>query len=100
MKALKQKNEFLYFALRNRKLQIGLVVILIFVLLAIFGPLFTEYGPFDYANPTGPVPPSSKYWLGTTFFGQDVFTQVVLGLRATFMIAILGGGIGTLMGML
>lgn len=100
MKALKQKNEFLYFALRNRKLQIGLGVILFFVLLAAFGPLLTDYEPFDYVNPTGPVPPSSKFWLGTTFFGQDVFTQVVMGLRATFLIAILGGGIATLVGML
>ena len=100
MKALKQKNEFLYFALRNRKLQIGLGVILFFVLLAIFGPLLTQYDPFDYVNPTGPVAPSAKYWLGTTFFGQDVFTQVVMGLRATFLIAILGGGIATLVGML
>lgn len=100
MKTLKKKNEFLYFALRNRKLQIGLVIILIFILLAAFGPLLTHYDPFDYVNPSGPVPPSAKYWLGTTFFGQDVFTQVVLGLRATFLIAILGGGIGTLVGML
>ncbi len=34
-----QKSEFLYFALRNRKLQIGLTILLFFLVLAIAGPL-------------------------------------------------------------
>lgn len=99
-KPAKKKNEFLFFALRNRKLQIGLVIILFFILLALFGPFFSKFEPFDYANPLGAVPPDGQYWLGTTFFGQDVFSQFVLGLRSTFLVALVGGGIGTLLGML
>jgi peptide/nickel transport system permease protein len=56
--------------------------------------------PFAYVNPMGAQPPSSTYWFGTTFFGQDVFSQFVLGLRATFLVGLLGGGIGTIVGML
>jgi peptide/nickel transport system permease protein len=97
---MKAKNEFLYFALRNPKLQIGLVIILFFLALALVGPAFARYEPFDYANPTGPVPPSAEFWMGTTFFGQDIFSQFVLGLRGTFLVAVLGGGIATLIGML
>jgi peptide/nickel transport system permease protein len=50
----------------------------------------------------GPVyhPPSSEYWFGTTTFGQDVFTQFILGLKASFLVGIIGGGIGTLIGVL
>jgi peptide/nickel transport system permease protein len=96
----KNKNEFLYFAFRNRKLQIGLFIILFFLILAIFGPLLTDHKIYAYVNPTGPTPPNSEYWFGTTFFGQDVFTQVVHGLRSTFMVGILGGGIGTLIGII
>lgn len=94
----KPKSEFLYFALRNRKLRVGLGVILFFLLLAIVGPFFARYKPFDYVNPLGAEPPSSRYWFGTTFFGQDVYAQFVLGLRATFLVGAIGGGIATLLG--
>jgi peptide/nickel transport system permease protein len=94
------KNELLYFALRNRKLQIGLGIVLLFVVLAIFGPLLTRNDPFAYANPLGAQPPSPEYWFGTTFFGQDVFSQFVFGLRATFVVGLIGGGLGTLLGIL
>lgn len=96
----KKINEFLYFAFRNRKLQVGLIIVLFFLILTIVGPLFAEENPFAYVNPLGAQPPSSEYWLGTTFFGQDVFTQFVNGLRATFLVGLLGGGIGTLIGVL
>lgn len=94
------KNELLYFALRNRKLQIGLGIVLFFVVLAIFAPLLTHNDPFAYVNPLGAQPPSSEYWFGTTFFGQDVFSQFVFGLRATFIVGLIGGGLGTLLGIL
>jgi peptide/nickel transport system permease protein len=98
MKTLKKKNELLYFALRNKKLQIGLFIIFFFVALAIFGPLLTKYKPLAYVNPLGASAPSGKYWFGTTFFGQDVYTQFVLGLRATFLVGIFGGGMATIIG--
>jgi peptide/nickel transport system permease protein len=97
MNVLKKRSEFLYFALRNRKLQVGLLLILFFLVLAVVGPRLTHYDPFEYIT-NGAQPPSSKFWFGTTFFGQDVFTQFVTGLRATFLVGILGGGIGTLLG--
>src|SRR5512138_1163239 len=100
MKTLKQKNEFLYFALRNKKLQLALSVIVFFLVLAVIGPWFTPYKPFDKINPLGAQAPSSKYWFGTTFFGEDVFTQFVLGLRATFLVGILGGGLAAFIGIL
>jgi peptide/nickel transport system permease protein len=95
---MKKKNELLYFALRNRKLQIGSVIILFFLVLTLIGPVFARNAPFAYANPMGAEPPSSKYWFGTTFFGQDVFSQFVHGLRATFLVGLIGGGLGTLIG--
>jgi peptide/nickel transport system permease protein len=100
MKKPQKKNEFLYFAFRNKKLVAGLAVILFFLALATAGPLFVRNDPFAYVNPQGAQPPSAKYWLGTTFFGQDVFAQFVLGLRATFIVGIVGGGLGTLIGIL
>lgn len=100
MKKHEKRNEFLYFALRNKKLRVGLVIVTFFVVLSIIGPMLTQNAPFDYVNPGGAEPPSSEYWFGTTFFGQDVFAQFVHGLRATFLVGIIGGGLGTLIGVL
>jgi peptide/nickel transport system permease protein len=94
-----KKSEFLYFALRNNKLKVGLAVFLFFVLLTFVGPLLTDYQPMDYVGPLN-APPSSEFWFGTTSFGQDVFTQFVHGLKASFLVGIIGGGIGTLLGIL
>lgn len=100
MKKPKKKNEFLYFALRNTKLLIGLAIMLFFIALAVLGPLLVHNDPLAYVNPRGATPPSAQYWFGTTFFGQDVFAQFVLGLRATFLVGLLGGGLGTVIGLL
>jgi len=100
MKKPKKKNEFLYFALRNNKLRVGLTIVLLFLVLSFIGPMLTHNEPFAYANPGGAEPPSSAYWFGTTFFGQDVFAQFAHGLRATFLVGIIGGGLGTLIGIL
>ncbi|NIO08289.1 MAG: ABC transporter permease, partial [Deltaproteobacteria bacterium] len=94
----KKRNEFLYFALRNNKLRVGLAVVLFFLVLTFVGPLLTDYAPDDYVGP-GSQPPSSEYWFGTTTFGQDVFTQFVLGLGSTFLVGVIGGGIALIIGM-
>lgn len=93
------QNEILYFALRNNKLKIGLVVLLIFLILTFVGPLLTVNAPYDYVGPAS-QPPSAEFWFGTTTFGQDVFSQFVYGLKATFLVGIIGGGLGTLIGVL
>lgn len=93
----KKKNEFLYFALRNMKLRIGLVILLFFIVLTFVGPLLTDY-KIDEFVAAGPQPPSAQFWFGTTTFGQDVFTQFVIGLKSTFLVGIIGGGLGTLLG--
>ena len=99
MMKTRKRNEFLFFAWRNTKLRIGLGVVVFFVILAIVGPMLTNYDPTDFVGPPG-SPPSSQFWFGTTTFGEDVFTQFVHGLSSTFFVGIVGGGLGTLLGMI
>jgi peptide/nickel transport system permease protein len=93
----KKKNEALYFALRNTKLKVGLAILLFFIVLGCVGPFLTHYKPNDFSGPTA-HPPTAQYWLGTTTFGEDVFTQLVYGLGSTFVVGVIGGGLGTLIG--
>jgi len=97
-KEISNTKEVLYFAFRNKKLIIGLCLFIFFLALSIIGPYLTQYEPLDYAGP-GYQPPSGEYWLGTTFFGQDVFSQFVYGLRSSFGVGLMGGTIATLIGL-
>jgi peptide/nickel transport system permease protein len=92
------RNELLYFALRNRKLVVGLSVVLFFLVLAIVGPWLTDADPFEFGYPTG-EPPSRDHWLGTTAAGQDVFTQFVHGLRSSFVVGAIAGTVASLIAM-
>jgi peptide/nickel transport system permease protein len=93
------RREALYFARRNRKLLVGLSVVLVFLAVAVVGPLLTDHGPNEYVGPPAQRP-SSTWWFGTTMFGQDVFAQFAHGLRSTFLVGVLGGGLAAIVGML
>lgn len=94
-----QRSEILYFAWRNKKLRLGVSVILFFVVLAIVGPYLAKYPPLEYVEAQA-FPPSKEHWFGTTYFGQDIFSQFVHGLKATFIVGLLGGSLGTFLGIL
>ncbi|MHB1783758.1 MAG: ABC transporter permease [Acidimicrobiales bacterium] len=86
------RHELVYFALRNRKLVIGLSLVAFLGLVAIVAPFFARSNPNAFVGP--PMqPPSSSYLLGTTYFGQDVYSQLVNGLRQSFLVGVMGGGI-------
>jgi peptide/nickel transport system permease protein len=91
--------EALWFARRNRKLVLGLGVVVAFLAVAVAGPLVNPHGPNEYVGPPSQRP-SGAFWFGTTMFGQDVFSQFAHGLRATFLVGLLGGGLAALIGML
>jgi peptide/nickel transport system permease protein len=92
------RREALHFALRNKKLVGGFAVVLFFLLLALLGPLFTGDDPLEYVGP-GSASPSGEYLFGTTTFGQDVFSQFVHGLRATFFVGAVAALIAGVLGM-
>jgi peptide/nickel transport system permease protein len=96
--SVSRRREVLYFALRSRKVLIASAILLLFVALAVVGPMLRPGDPNAFVGPLG-APPSAEYPFGTTTFGQDVFAQFVHGLVATFVVGILGGGIAALIGM-
>lgn len=89
--------EALGFALSNPKLLAGGSVLLLLALTAVIGPFLVSDSPNAYVGPQS-ASPSAEYWLGTTTFGQDIFVQFVHGLRATFLVGLLGGGCAAAIG--
>jgi len=79
------------------KAKAGVVLLGFFVLIAIIGPLVTPYNP-GYQNPNPALSmnaPSAAHLLGTTQSGQDVLSQLLVGIRLTLELALLVGVIAT-----
>ncbi|WP_100446780.1 ABC transporter permease [Glycomyces xiaoerkulensis] len=93
-----KRNEHLYFALRNPKVVIGLSIVLGLLLLGLIGPLFLSSSPTAYVGPKSEAP-SADYWFGTTVHGRDVFVQFAHGLRSSYLVGFLGGGIAFVIGL-
>lgn len=92
------RRETLRAALRHPKVVGGVVIILGLFLVGLIAPFFADHHPNAYVGPRM-QPPSSEYWFGTTLYGQDVFLQFAVGLRATFLVGALAGGIAAVIGM-
>ena len=84
----------------NRKAMVGAVLLLVFTVLALAPQLFTSYhDPDAHAYDVG-LPPSSSHWLGTTAFGQDIYAQLIYGTRQSLVIAVVVGGLATVVSVL
>ncbi len=81
---------------RNRKAAVGLAIVLFFVLVAIFGPIALHHDPNALSSDTL-QPPSAAHWLGSTQTGQDVFSQIIYGTRASVFWGFLTGVLVTLL---
>src|SRR5436190_7446931 len=79
---------------RNRKALVGVLVMLLFVVLAIFPGQIAPYDPSaEIFSPA--LGPSRDHLFGTTAYGQDVFSQVVWGTRLSLVIALAVGALAT-----
>ncbi len=80
------------------------VVLLLFILAAIFAPQVSPYNPLTYHPSIVEQPPSWKHLLGTDSLGRDQLSRVIYGTRISLSIggiSILMGGLGgVLLGML
>ncbi|MER6650394.1 MULTISPECIES: ABC transporter permease [Streptomyces] len=92
--------ESLHYAVRNPKLIIGVSLVAILLAVGVIGPVLLGDGnPNEYVGPQAAAP-DGTYWMGTTTFGQDVYAQFVHGLRATFLVGVVGGAIAAVIAML
>jgi peptide/nickel transport system permease protein len=84
---------------RNRKAVAGAVLLLVFIVLAIFPGQIAPYDPqAEIFQPA--LGPSWHHLFGTTAYGQDIFSQVIWGTRLSIVIAIAAGGLATALAVL
>jgi peptide/nickel transport system permease protein len=68
---------------------LGLAIVVLVLLLAVFGPLIAPYTPDQtdlFAILQGP---SSHHWFGTDNIGRDLFSRVLVGTRISVEVAVI-----------
>ena len=96
--------EFLRLSLATTAGRIGLPIVLIYVFLAIFGPMLAPYShtefhlPPDFPAEHRLSEPNWTYWLGTDQFGRDVFSRVLSGAGSLITISLAGALLGIFLG--
>lgn len=84
---------------RNRNAMIGLVILALWVLLAVFAPLIAGYDPTEVSS-GGRKAPSLAHPFGTDRLGRDVLSRVLFGARISLMVGIISTSIGLVAGTL
>ncbi len=90
--------DFLSRLLRARLAGIGLILILIFVLSALFANHIAPYNP-DQQQVSGALePPSAAHWLGTDDLGRDILSRVIYGSQVSLQVGVISVALAFLVG--
>ncbi|WP_223691531.1 ABC transporter permease [Leifsonia poae] len=83
----------------NGKALTGLIIIAIFVLFAIIGPLVAPYDPNKITTALL-QPPTAAHWMGTDQLGRDILSQLLVGTRNVMVVGVLAGILATVLAVL
>lgn len=73
---------------RYRPGLVGLTLICILVIMAIFSPLIAPHSPEEINTPLRGAGPSSEYWLGNDDIGRDILSRIIYGSRIALIVGL------------
>jgi peptide/nickel transport system permease protein len=77
---------------------LGLVILLLVVVTAIFAPLLAPYDPYQIATGMSLEQPSAQHWLGTDRIGRDSLSRVIYGSRIALIVGFVTVTIASVIG--
>ena len=83
---------------RRRGALVGLAVVVLFIVLALFAPWIAPQDPIAASWAAIRKAPSAQYWLGTDEIGRDVLSRVIWGTRASLLAGVVSVSISLLIG--
>ncbi len=84
---------------KNKPAMIGIFILTILVLVAIFADIIVDYDLTMTGRGTDRMlGPSSEHWFGTDHMGRDIFARIVHGSRISLSIGIFATGIALVLG--
>ncbi len=84
--------------LRYRSSQIGLALVLVYVIVALFAGILAPYSPIEQHAKDRLQEPNATYWLGTDEFGRDILSRLMHGATNSLRIALISVTIACLLG--
>ena len=85
---------------QNVYLAAGALILLSFVVAALFGDRIAPYGADEQNLLEALEGPSAAHWLGTDPLGRDLLSRVVIGTRHTLSVAVISVGLSCFFGVL
>src|SRR3982074_98326 len=77
---------------------IGIVIVVVFVLVAIFAPWIATQDVGATNLSVRYMAPSAAHWFGTDSTGRDIFARVVFGAPSSLEVRIVGVSVSALVG--
>lgn len=91
--------EVFYRFSHNKLALIGLFVLIVIGLMAIFAPIFSSWA-YDQNTGLYNSPPSKEHWFGTDDLARDLFVRVWMGARVSLFIGLAAAFIDLIIGVL
>lgn len=73
---------------KNKAGMLGVIIIIVFFLISIFGPYIAPYDPIEMHLDKRFLLPNQEFFLGTDEFGRDVFTRMIYGARISLIVSV------------
>lgn len=83
---------------QNKAAFMGLIIIIVYVILAIFGPMISGYDYTEINSSKMNQYISSDHWFGTDELGRDLWTRVWRGARVSLSIGLISTLLNTVIG--
>ncbi|OZI77868.1 ABC transporter permease [Bordetella genomosp. 12] len=79
-------NPLLQALAKNRLSWVGIGLLLIIILAAVFAPWLAPHDPLQQNIAYRLEPPSAEFWLGTDSYGRDVLSRLIYGARVSLLV--------------
>lgn len=83
---------------KHRLAVVGMVVLSILTLTAVFAPFVAPYDPYQIDLRAIDQPPSAAHWLGTDAAGRDVLSRLIYAGRISLSVGLVSAGIAVVIG--
>ncbi len=95
--------DFLSIMIQNKAALVGAIIILVYILMAVFVPLLAPYSPYEIDLENKLTPPSPDHWMGTDDKGRDILSRILYGSRLSmgvgFAAVLFGAFFGIIFGL-
>lgn len=96
---MRKRSDLIYFLRRWPALSLGLALMVLTCIMAVFAPLLSTHDPLVLDATQRLKSPSAEAWFGTDMMGRDVYSRVIYGARVSLVVGFGVAVLATVAGM-